>query len=70
MVVRRGDNYPSVQAILVPLTTGVAVGLGIFLALVGGTSDVVAIAVGAGYFVVVQGLLQAIGVIAGREAWA
>lgn len=70
MVVRSSDDSRSVNAILMSLITGVAVGLGIFVALVGGTSDVEAIAVGAGYLVAVAGLLWAIGMIASREAWA
>jgi hypothetical protein len=57
------------HAMLVPLTTAVAVGLGVFLALVGGQGDAVAIGVSVGYFVVIQGVLRALSVVGTREAW-
>lgn len=64
MLMRSRDNSPAGFLIL---SLALAVGLGIFLVLVGGTSDVEASAVAAGYLVGVLGLLWAVGTIASGE---
>jgi hypothetical protein len=66
MVVRSDWDVRSVPVML--LTTLVAVGLAVFLAVVAETDGAVAIAAAAGYFAVVQGLLRALEVSATGRA--
>lgn len=69
MIVQSDGTSRSLYPLLVPLTAIVAVGLGLFLALVGGASDAAAIGVSVGYFAAIQGLLRAFGAVGAREAW-